>query len=223
VLAELDSLADEYGIKRFVFTDDIFGLRKQWLADFCDVLSTRDYIWRCNIRANTLHHHLLPDMYRAGCRVISFGFESADERVLSAISKNSVEKNALAIKACHDAGIHVKSYFIWGFEDDDERSAEALKAFVLEHQPDECQVATLIPLPGTPLYRKAILDGWLPDYTQLYHNGVDGKGGMLRLPWQNDTTFELRDELLAFMQHYNQVNRATIPPWCPNKLSGSWE
>jgi anaerobic magnesium-protoporphyrin IX monomethyl ester cyclase len=222
LLAELDHLASEYGIKRFVFTDDIFGLKKPWLKEFCELLQGRDYIWRCNIRANTLYHDMLPDMYKAGCRVISFGFESADERVLLAISKNSVEKNEAAVKACHDAGIAVKSYMIWGFKDDDRRSAEALKAFVQTNQPDSCQIASLIPLPGTPLYREAIEGGWLPDYDQLYHNGVDGKGGMIRLPWQTDETFELRDHLLEWLADYNKEMQRLTAPWCQNKLSEPW-
>ncbi len=223
VLAELDSIRDEYDISRFVFTDDIFGLKKPWLKEFCEMLEGRNYEFRCNIRANTLYRDLLPNMARAGFKVISFGFESADERVLSSISKNSVELNARAIKACHDAGIYVKSYFIWGFKDDDERSAEALRDFIIQHQPDTFQIATLIPLPGTPLYREAITGGWLPDYTQLYHNGVDGRGGMLRLPWQTDRTFELRDELVAYSQEYNRIAAVTTPPWCTSKLSEPWE
>jgi radical SAM superfamily enzyme YgiQ (UPF0313 family) len=221
VLAEMDSLYHDYGIARFVFVDDVFGLKKPWLIKFCELLEHRPYIWRCNIRSNYLYYDVLPRMYQAGCRCISFGFESADDRVLEQISKNSVELNARAIQACHDAGIHVKAYCIWGFRDDDRRSADALKEFVTTYQPDSLQLSTLIPLPGTPLFREAIELGWLPDYDQLYHSGVDGRGGMLRLPWQTDETFALRDELLEWLSTYNQSRAEHTAPWCVNKLSAS--
>lgn len=213
VLAELDHLDDQYGISRFVFTDDIFGLRKHWLADFCDLLRQRTYVLRCNIRANTLHHHLLPQLYRAGMRVISFGFESADEAILASISKNSIELNEKAIKSCHDAGIEVKSYFIFGFEGDSQKTADALKAFIEKNRPDSAQVAWLIPLPGTPMYRQAILEGWLPDYNKLYHNGRDYRGGMSRLPWHDDTTAEIYEDLVRWTEAFYAKRQPEIQ--CP--------
>jgi anaerobic magnesium-protoporphyrin IX monomethyl ester cyclase len=213
VLAELDHLADAYGIKRFVFTDDIFGLKKPWLHDFCELTRDRGYIFRCNIRANTLYHDTLPALYRAGMRVISFGFESADESILQSISKNTVELNERAIKSCHDAGIEVKSYFIFGFEGDGEGSADALKRFIEKNRPDSAQIAWLIPLPGTPMYRQAILEGWLPDYQSLYHNGKNHRGGMSRLPWHADDTAAIYEDLVAWVEDFYQRKQPSIQ--CP--------
>ena len=201
-LAELDDLKDEYGISRFVATDDIFAIKRSWLEGFCDYLRGRDYHFRVNCRANTLHFDLLPAMRRAGVEIISFGFESGDERVLAAISKNSTEKNETAIKACHDAGIAVKAYLIFGFAEDDEASAEATKRFIETAQPDSAQIAWLIPLPGTPIHRNAILGGWLPDYTALYHNGKDHRGGMSKLPWHTDRTADIYEELVQWVENF---------------------
>ena len=199
---ELVHLRDEYSISRFVATDDIWGIKKQWVQEFSEVMAGSGFQFRVNCRANTLHLDLLPAMKRAGIDIISFGFESGDERVLAAISKNSTEKNETAIKACHDAGIAVKAYLIFGFAEDDEASADATRRFIETSGPDSAQVAWLIPLPGTPIYQKAILDGWLPSYTALYHNGKDHRGGMSRLPWHTDRTADIYEELVQWVEQF---------------------
>jgi len=202
VLNELVSLRDEYGISRFVATDDIWGIKKSWVEDFCEIMPGTQFAFRVNCRANTLHFDLLPRMKSAGIDVISFGFESGDERVLSAISKNSVEKNSLAIKSCHDAGINVKAYMIFGFSEDDEASVEATQKFIETNRPDSAQIAWLIPLPGTPIHKSAIDGGWRSDYSSLYHNGKDHRGGMSRLPWHTDKTAGLYEDLVRWVEDF---------------------
>lgn len=212
-VAELDSIYSQYGINRFVAVDDIMGLQKPWLKEFCDIMKMRNYEWRCNIRVNTLYHDMLENMYQSGCRCISFGMESSDDRILALISKNTVELNEKAIKSCKNAGINVKTYWIWGFPGDDEQSSDALKNFIEKNKPDSAQLATLIPLVSTPLYQQAIEMGFQPDYTKMYHNGRDGTAGDMILPWWNDKTLELRDELVSWIDNFYGTLQPTIQ--CP--------
>jgi len=216
IWSELTHIRDTYGIHRFVATDDIWGVKKDWVQEFCDWMEGSHFRFRVNCRANTLHRELLPAMRRAGITVISFGFESGSERVLAAISKNSVEANADAIKACHDAGIFVKAYLIFGFPEDDEASAEATKKFIETSKPDSAQIAYLVPLPGTPIYEKAIAGGWKPNYSSLYHNGVNHRGGMSRLPWHTDETAEIYEDLVEWTEQHYQKKQSSLD--CPNNL-----
>lgn len=219
VIAELDEIYETYGIRRFTFTDDVFGLRRPWLQEFCTQVKDHGYHFRCNIRTNYLYHECLPAMYEAGFRAISFGVESADDGILEYISKNTVALNTKAILACREAGIAAKCYFLWGLPGDGRDSAEKLKRFVEDVRPDSAQVATLIPLPATPLFRQATAMGFVPDYSQLYHNGKNGKSGDLWLPWWTEETLALRDELLAWIEgHYAQPQPAVQ---CPNALSAT--
>lgn len=213
---ELISLRDTYDISRFVATDDIWGVKRWWVEEFCEVMQGAGFQFRVNCRANTLHTDLLPAMKRAGIDVISFGFESGDERVLTAISKNSVEKNEAAIKACHDAGIAVKAYLIFGFAEDDEASAEATMRFIERARPDSAQIAWLVPLPGTPIYQQAIEGGWLPDYRSLYHNGIGHRGGMSRLPWHTERTPEIYEQMVRWVEDFYAAKQPEIQ--CPLSL-----
>lgn len=217
ILDELHELECTYGLKRFVAVDDLWGIKRVWVEDFCRVFAKESYHFRVNMRANVLHHDLLPAMKRAGIDCISFGFESGDQRILDAISKNTVELNTKAVELCHDHGINVKSYLIFGFEGDDRQSMEATMRWIEAAHPDSAQIATLVPLPGTPIYSNAINRGWVPHYEQLYHNGSQGKGGDQMLPWWTDETLVLRDELLAWIEAY--YARPQGPVTCPNALS----
>jgi radical SAM superfamily enzyme YgiQ (UPF0313 family) len=158
-------------------------------------------------------------MKRAGIDCISFGFESGDERVLSAISKNNLDLNTQAVQACHDAGIAVKAYLIFGFAADDEASVEASIRWIEEIRPDSAQVAWLVPLPGTPIYEQAIAGGWQPAYHELYHNGKDYRGGMSRLPWHTDATAEYYVDLCEWIEGFYAEAQPTIQ--CPNALSSA--
>jgi anaerobic magnesium-protoporphyrin IX monomethyl ester cyclase len=217
VLDECQDLDLTYGLRRFVAVDDIFGIQRPWVKEFCHVFAHDPYHFRINCRANTLHYDLLPAMRRAGIECISFGFESGSEQVLNAISKNTVDLNTKAVHACHDAGIAVKAYLIWGFSEDDRQSMEATMQWIETAKPDSAQIATLVPLPGTPIYQSAIARGWTPQYEKLYHNGVQGKGGDQILPWWTEETLVLRDELLAWIEAFYQRPHPTVE--CPNRLS----
>jgi anaerobic magnesium-protoporphyrin IX monomethyl ester cyclase len=216
VIHELEHLETTYGLRRFTFTDDVFGLQKPWLIDFCAAVKDHRYQFRCNIRANYLYHDCLPLMAQAGFQTISFGMESADNDILRSISKNTVTLNSQALDACHAADIRTKVYFIWGFEGDGAASAEKMKRFIEAYRPASAQLATLIPLPGTPLYEKALTMGFQPDYSQLYHNGRERKGGDLRLPWWTDHTLRLRDDLLHWLEVFYGQPLPTVE--CPHTL-----
>ena len=215
-LREADHLSMRYGIYRFVAVDDIWGIKRPWVERFCEVFGQSRFQFRVNCRANTLHFDLLPEMKRAGIDCISFGFESGDERVLHAISKNNVALNTKAVRACHDAGIFVKAYLIFGFAEDDGASVEATCRWIEEARPDSAQVAWLIPLPGTPIYQQAMAGGWTPAYHQLYHNGKDRRGGMSRLPWHSDETAKYYEVLCEWLEAFYAQPQPAVQ--CPNAL-----
>lgn len=216
---EIVNLDATYGLRHFVATDDVFGIKRDWLSQFCQVFRGNRFHFRVNMRANTIHTDLLPAMKHAGIDVISFGFESGSEQVLSAISKNSVELNTKAVQACHDAGISVKAYLIFGFAEDDQSSVDATIRWIEQAHPDSVQVSWLVPLPGTPLYTQAITQGWQPAYHELYHLGRDKRGSMNRLPWHQDETAEQYEDLCEWLEGFYAQPQPMIE--CPNALSTS--
>lgn len=217
IASEIQQIRDNYGIKRYVATDDIWGVKHNWTEEFCNRFYDSDYHFRVNCRANTLHFDLLPAMKKAGVDVISFGYESGSEKVLESISKNNIELNTKSVIACHETGINVKAYMIAGFAEDDEHSFEESKRWIEEAKPDSVQWSWLIPLPGTPIYQDAIKQGWKPNYSELYHMGKGARGSMNRLPWHTDQTAQIYEDLVLWTENYYCKKQDAID--CPLALS----
>ena len=62
--------------------------------------------WACNTRTNTVDEHILALMKKAGCWMIAYGIESANQKSLDLLRKGvTVEQNERAIRITEKAGI----------------------------------------------------------------------------------------------------------------------
>ena len=89
VISEIKRLIKDYGIKEINFWDDVWGINKAWIDDFCSqILNEKiDITWSCECRVDTVDGELLKKMKKAGCWCIFFGIESLDQEILDAINK----------------------------------------------------------------------------------------------------------------------------------------
>jgi radical SAM superfamily enzyme YgiQ (UPF0313 family) len=78
VLAEIDYLKDNFGIKEFAVYDDVFTLNnKRAMAIAEGIIKKKlDIIWTCESRVNLVDEELLRKMKQAGCYAIAYGIES---------------------------------------------------------------------------------------------------------------------------------------------------
>ena len=82
----------------------------------CDLLIKRDIHipWYCNVRGD-LDYSLLKSMKKAGCRLVTVGFESGCQEVLNNINKGEkVERYYQFAKDAHKAGILVHGCIMAG-------------------------------------------------------------------------------------------------------------
>ena len=88
VLSELEAYI-KAGYDAFQFYDDIFTANKKRVIALCEGIIKRGWNiqWMCYSRTNTLSEDMLALMKRAGCYLISYGFESADDQLLELIKK----------------------------------------------------------------------------------------------------------------------------------------
>ncbi|MDD5254983.1 MAG: radical SAM protein, partial [Candidatus Omnitrophica bacterium] len=88
VIEEVQNNKDKYygwGMRCVYFTDDIFGLGREHMRQFCSAyiqsgLST-EIAWRCQTRADFITEEWAGLASSAGCRMVSLGVESGDERI----------------------------------------------------------------------------------------------------------------------------------------------
>lgn len=105
-----------------------------------DALAGRglEILWWTDARLerNLYSKELCERLYRAGCRRIAFGFESASQRLLDLMDKGTaIAEASQIVKNVADAGIAVVLYTMIGFPTETEAEARATLAWIREHQP----------------------------------------------------------------------------------------
>lgn len=119
VFDELKLSHDTYGIKQFRVNDSLMNGSHRLLGEFADLLleSNMNIIYSGYCRLDPkLTTELLNKMAASGCREISFGFESASQKVLDNMKKGvDVKHYERIIKDTHNAGMSVMVNVMVGF------------------------------------------------------------------------------------------------------------
>jgi anaerobic magnesium-protoporphyrin IX monomethyl ester cyclase len=152
VVEELEWLKRDFGLKSFLFFDDVLTLDKPRTEKLMRMMIERklDLEWVVCTRADTVTKELLQLMHQAGCREIAFGIESGSDQVLADTTKG-VTKDEIrqAAKWCHDAGILFYGLAIIGLPGETRQSVEDTIAFINEIEPFYTQFGYCTPFPNT--------------------------------------------------------------------------
>jgi radical SAM superfamily enzyme YgiQ (UPF0313 family) len=117
VIKEIEFLKEKFNVGWIEFSDTSFGINKKLAFEICNLLikNKLDIEWGCQMRCELLDRGLIKKMYKAGCRLISFGVESGSERVRKfAGKKTSNYQVKKAFKLCRESGIKTGALFILG-------------------------------------------------------------------------------------------------------------
>lgn len=139
-------------------TDDIFGLKPGWIAEFARVVREEDAVipFKCLSRADLLlNDDTIRHLAEAGCRTVWIGAESGSQKVLDAMEKGTtIDQIRTATRLLHDANINVGFFLQFGYPgegwDDIQQTFELVKSA----EPEEIGVSVSYPLPGTPFYSR---------------------------------------------------------------------
>lgn len=107
---------------------------------------------------------MLKLMKRSGCEVMLIGFESLCNDNLRLMNKNinlsNTERDTL-IKNIHKAGIGIYATFVFGYDNDTEKTFDDTFAFAKKHKFYIAAFNHLLPLPCTPLFERLKAEGRL--------------------------------------------------------------
>jgi anaerobic magnesium-protoporphyrin IX monomethyl ester cyclase len=173
VIEEIKILQGDYGIKEIAFYDDTFTLFRKTILEFCEriVRENIDITWSCFSRADYVSTDVLNAMKKAGCHLILFGVESADETILNNIKKRlSLDKVKKVVRICKDIGIETRASYMIGNPGETEETIKKTIDFAVELDTDEVQFNITTAYPGTELFEWAEANGFLTttDWS-LYH------------------------------------------------------
>jgi anaerobic magnesium-protoporphyrin IX monomethyl ester cyclase len=168
MIEEIRYDTDRFGIQQFFIWADTFTADKAYVAEFCTrIIENRISIgWTCNSRVDTVDRELLELMKKAGCWMISYGIESADQKVLDEAGKKiTADQARKAVDAARQAGIKVSGHFVLGLPGDTEDSIRKTVDFSLSLNLDTAQYYCAVPFPGSALYTLAGNRGWIDGNT----------------------------------------------------------
>ncbi len=162
IFEELRLLVSD-GYRQFLFVDDNFALNQKRAIKLCREIRREkmDIEWICDSRVDHCSYDMLRETVRAGCIMVYFGIESANQRVLDYYNKQATPKQAeVAVKNARKAGVDVVvGSFIVGAPNETRQEIQNTLKFAQRLDLDVPQFNILGAFPGTDLWDELTMKG----------------------------------------------------------------
>ncbi|NTW83490.1 MAG: B12-binding domain-containing radical SAM protein [Chlorobiaceae bacterium] len=159
VLDEMRSHQERLNRKNvnFSFMDDNISFRPQYFTELLGAMEKMGVRWNANISMNFLHKPEVAEIAgRSGCDLMSIGFESLNPEVLKTVNKgaNRLQNYSTVVHNLHKNGVAIQGYFMFGFDDDNEKSFQATYDFIMQNRIEFPVFSLVTPFPGTPYFEE---------------------------------------------------------------------
>lgn len=166
VISMMNYLHENYQFHKFQFHDDNFGINKEWVMQFCELLigNQRKYEWECYSRFDLLEENVLMLMKKAGCRLISLGVEFGSDEILKKVkglTKQKIEKGIFLFKKMQ---LKSRLFFMIGPPARTKKDIKDTIKYALELDPDVFVATISIPFPGSHFYEEMKKIGSVPNF-----------------------------------------------------------
>lgn len=179
VLDEFAQVVKDLNIDFIKFSDDTFGLQKDWLINFCQEKIKRNLNtpFGCNIRVNTADREILEWLKKAGCKELWAGVESGSPKILEEMNKGiDIGQVKWFFSITKEMGFFRRAYILLGMSNETKDDIKMTEDLIDEIEPDMVGFTILAPYPGTSFYdpvRHKNVDWSLVD--EYGNNLVEGK------------------------------------------------
>jgi len=161
-VGEIEHCLKTYGTKHFIVYDDCFTADQKRVYAICDLLIEKKLgiTWETSARVNTLlDEELVLKMKRSGCKGLTIGVETGDQRISDLMKKGTTPAQAeLCAALLRKHRIPFSAGFMLGNEGDTMETARGTIAFACRLKPTIAFFAITIPMPGTELFEKFYKD-----------------------------------------------------------------
>jgi anaerobic magnesium-protoporphyrin IX monomethyl ester cyclase len=175
IMEELWMLHD-LGIHNVNMYADLFTVDREQVMGLCQLILKEGLKirWTCNSRVDFVDEEMLQLMGRAGCWMIAWGIESANEGILRRVRKGyRPERAAQALDWARVAGIKNWGYFIIGLPGETDETVRQTIELAKKLPLDLALFHIAAPYPGTPFYQEAVEKGWLRPGTRWEEVDMD--------------------------------------------------
>lgn len=162
----LTLMINKYKQKSIVFSDDNFIVNRSRVIALCDAIRENKLnekaTFMCQIRGDAVNEEMLAYLKEANFSSISFGIETASERLMKLLKKSeTVQDNIDGIKMAKKHGFKVAGTFILGLPTETKEERQQAYNLAKELDLDYVRFNNAVPYPGTELYEIAKKEGRL--------------------------------------------------------------
>ncbi len=158
VVAEIEYLIEQFGVRHFWMADDIFGLKPGWAQRFRALVQAKNLTFEYKIQSRVdllLKEDTIDALAASGLRQVWVGAESGSQKILDAMDKGTkVEEIAEATQLLKKKGIEVCFFLQFGYLGETKEDIEATLDMLEELKPHDIGISVSYPLPGTKFYEK---------------------------------------------------------------------
>ncbi len=155
---------------------DLFTVNREHVMGMCNLIIEKGIKinWTCNSRVDYVDEEMLAKMGKAGCWLISWGIESANEAILKRARKGYKKEQAFkALHWAHDAGIKNWGYFIIGLPGETEETIQETIDYAKQLPLDIALFHIAAPYPGTPFFYEVVENNWFRPGTKWEEVDMD--------------------------------------------------
>ncbi len=181
-MAELCEIVELFDPDYLLLTDNFLLHNRKYITEFCEALIANRFRFRFSMtgRFDIVEPQLLALMKKAGCQVIFYGLECANNEILNFMKKNiTVEQAIKGIELTKRAGIYPMVSIMFG--QPGETVEDFLNSLTIaltttdakDPVPNVASVMSLLTFPGTEIYKYAKEHGYFADdedYWKKYGN-----------------------------------------------------
>ena len=136
VVRDIKNLLDKYPLKELIISDPAISPNQMMRISREIIKETIKVSWWCWTR---LDKHFTKEIFelakKAGCRSVSFGMESANQRLLDLVQKGvNLDTAKRVLKNCHEAGIEAQLQMMVGLPTETKEEALETISFLIENR-----------------------------------------------------------------------------------------
>lgn len=156
VVNELKFLKERYHYDHIWFCDDIFGLRRNWVIEFAELVKKEGLQLRYKIQSRAdllVQEKYIEALAASGCESVWIGAESGSQKILDAMDKGTtIGQIKQANRLLKQYGIKPAFFLQFGYPGETMQDISNTINMLTECLPDDIGASVSYPLPGTGFY-----------------------------------------------------------------------
>jgi hypothetical protein len=198
VVEDVQSMQQQYGLRKVFFIDNAFNLPLQHAKDLCHSLLAADVkiTWNTCLAPFGCDPELLGLMKQAGCALVLMGNLRGDPHSGAGLGER-VAPMLATCRLCEEHDLHYTLAVAFGEPGETRATVDEKLAFLRSIKPAMANLRVGVPiLPGTSLARQAVAEGRIADEAELIK-----------------PTFYLEEAVQEWLVEYLQAEKAQHPRW----------